>query len=406
MKSLRWVRVVLLSVTSAAALAACVGQVGPSGGEDAAPGPADAGPEHPAYRLSGNIHDYSELDALANTAVTTLGLQPAISATSDPTGAYVIENVPPGSAFFVSVMPSGTTYRPTINPSVAMVSGDVVLDLEAISAVYAQRQNATVGLPLAPMTSIVIAELVKPDGSPWEGVAMDALAIEPDGGGTPVGIGPYFVGTNGDVDPLLATSTAFNGRARAVFLNVPPGSYTLFARGTGGGGMMGGDAGVPDAGLPGPDAAPADAGPLPDVVVLASGALIAASDMTVNGATLVRLAKIGGGGMGGGEVGPQSFEPDIYPLLQKASQGGQGCASCHTAGGPAALLIMNDGAAAVRERLLNTPNVVNLLVPTDSLLLTKPLYESPPNHPNATWLDMTDPAYIKVHAWITQGAPQ
>jgi hypothetical protein len=234
---------------------------------------------------------------------------------------------------------------------------------------------------------------------------MSALTIEPDGGGTPVGLGPYFVGMNGDIDPLLTQSTVFNGRARAVFLNVPPGSYTMFARGAPGGMMGGADAGVADAGLPGPDAAPGDAGILPEVILLASGALIAASDMTINGATLALLEKIGGMGDGGG-IGPQSFEADIYPLLQKASQGGQGCASCHTAGGPAALLIMNDGAAAVHARLIADPEVVNLLVPEASLLLTKPLYESPPNHPNATWLDVNDPAYKKVHAWITQGAPQ
>ena len=43
--------------------------------------------------------------------------------------------------------------------------------------------------------------------------------------------------------------------------------------------------------------------------------------------------------------------------------------------------------------------------PADSLLLTKPLYDDPPNHPNATFLDMNDPDYIVFLQWITQGAP-
>ena len=45
-----------------------------------------------------------------------------------------------------------------------------------------------------------------------------------------------------------------------------------------------------------------------------------------------------------------------------------------------------------------------LATPATSMLLTKPLYEDPPNHPNATFLDVSDPDYIVILQWIEQGA--
>ena len=104
--------------------------------------------------------------------------------------------------------------------------------------------------------------------------------------------------------------------------------------------------------------------------------------------------------------GTPSFTTDIYPIFAKASQGGQDCASCHTLGGSAGnVLILDDGAANVHARLIASTLLVNLADPAASLILTKPLYEEPPNHPNAVWLDITDPYYMKILAWITGGAP-
>lgn len=409
------------------ALAGCIGEISNSPSSDGGMAAPDGGAEQASYKLAGMIKDYAEPAMLPNTAVTTLGLTPALSASSDAAGAYMLENVPPGSVFYPHVMPSGETYRPTVNQAVSVLDGDVTLDLAAVTAVYAQRQNATAGVPVAPNTSIVLLDLVKPDGTPYTGVAANALTIEPIGGGVPLGVGPFFIGATGDIDPLLATSTDFGGRARAAFLNVPPGSYMAYVRGVAGGGEGGGgitpDAGQPDAaplpppdaGLLDPDAAPVDPPPPPpdgEITILAQANVITISDATVHGATLVLLEKIGGmgeggGGGGGGEMPMVSFTTDVYPLLQRASAGGQGCASCHTAGGAAGgALILDDGAAIVHARLIADPELVNLPIPEASLLLTKPLYETPPNHPNATWLTTADPAYVTILGWITAGAPQ
>jgi hypothetical protein len=395
----------LLAISTLATLG-CVGDIGSEPSIDSGPAPTvDSGIEPVSFALTGNVRDYAELVMLADTSIATIGLSPPIQGASDGTGAYTLPGIPPGSAFFAHVMPSGTTYRPTVNQAVTMLDADVTMDLGAVSAVYAQRQHATAGLPVAPNTSIVIVEMVKPDGTPWEAVPASYLTIEPVGGGVPVGMGPYFLGLNGDVDLALTDSIAFNGRARAAFLNVPPGSYSMYVRGVAGPAP---DPGTPDAGLPlPPDAgAPLDGGVEPppgEIELLATAAVWTASDATVHGATLVWIQKIGGMGNPGGD--DPSFATDVYPLLQKASAGGQGCASCHTAGGPAALvLILDDGAPAVHARLLADPELVNLASPADSLLLTKPLYENPPNHPNATWLDTTDPSYVIILEWISAGA--
>jgi mono/diheme cytochrome c family protein len=50
-------------------------------------------------------------------------------------------------------------------------------------------------------------------------------------------------------------------------------------------------------------------------------------------------------------------------------------------------------------------NRVNLQYPDQSLLLTKPLLEDPPDHPNAAFQSTADPNYVLVKSWIEQGAP-
>jgi hypothetical protein len=87
--------------------------------------------------------------------------------------------------------------------------------------------------------------------------------------------------------------------------------------------------------------------------------------------------------------------------------GGLGCASCHTATGVAAVLAYDEPAATVLMNMKAIPGVIDLATPADSLFLTKPLYEPAPyNHPNATFLDTTDPDYKLLLRWIEQGAAQ
>ena len=69
---------------------------------------------------------------------------------------------------------------------------------------------------------------------------------------------------------------------------------------------------------------------------------------------------------------------------------------------------MNGGAKKIYGELVTErPNIrVNKAMPTMSLLLTKPLLETPPNHQTATFANTLDPDYQKILAWIKEGAKE
>lgn len=339
-----------------------------------APGFPDAGPESdapladPTYSLSGVVRDYEGSDPLPRVDVATEGLALTLATQSDDAGAYVLAGIPAASVLFLHAMPSGTLYRPTLNPVVAIGEADVQEDVQVLSSVHAQRLYATINLAPQPGTAVVIAELRQAGGAPLEGIPPESITLTAAGGADRVGKGPYFLNGTNDIDPTLTATTAFGGRARVAYLDVPPGEHSLVVV--------------------------VEAGPPP---VTAQARILTWQ----NGATLARVVH---------EVasppGTPTFDRDVYPLLARASQGGQGCANCHTAGGAAgAILVLDDGVANVFARLTGNPLYVDKTTPKNSLLLTKPLYESPPNHPNATWLDTNAPAYQTILAWITAGAP-
>lgn len=100
------------------------------------------------------------------------------------------------------------------------------------------------------------------------------------------------------------------------------------------------------------------------------------------------------------------FTTHVYPILVK-----EGCAACHAAGGAAAGtgLYMTGTPREIYDALKNDPVRgavrVNLEYPQQSYLLTKPLYEEPPNHPNAAFPSTDHPDYVTILNWILQGAP-
>jgi hypothetical protein len=223
--------------------AGCVGDLPsapPSGQPDAGGGGGDAPPGLAA--LSGTAVDYFSGDPLPGIALATVGLTPELASTSDANGDYSFDQVPTGVVFEVRAQ-ADQFYRPTLNPRVRYDGDPLVANVALISIIDAQRQHATVGLPVEPNTSILVGELLKGDGTPRDGVLAGSIQLL-DALGEPVGQGPYFFGVF-DVDPLLQQSVIHQNRARFAYLNVPPGSHTLNVlypeEGGGGGGGGGGD---------------------------------------------------------------------------------------------------------------------------------------------------------------------
>jgi hypothetical protein len=398
------------------------------GGSNGGDGPAVVEGD-PIHDVSGTLRDYDEGGAVANLSITTEGILPAVTTMSDAEGNYMLQDVPAASAFFVTVAGVGGGYRRTINPTVTVLDADVAADLMVVTEAYANRLYNSTGEEPAPNTSLVIADLRKPDGSALIGVPAAAISLQ-NGAGDPVGVGPFFIGPIGNEIAIGQTETTadLTGRARIVYFDVPTGMNTLTIAAAAPEPMPGADAGPLDAGLlidaplidaPLIDAPLIDA--LPGVDGGAGGGAMAAATATVvtsdGGATLVTVGSVGGGGGGMGTGGGDgtgggsvplnpTFGTHVYPILQSVANGGAGCGGCHKPGGVAGgVIIYTDGPEAVHARITNGDRIVNLADPAASLLLSKPLYEQPPNHPNAIFLTTQDVRYRTILSWIAGGAP-
>jgi hypothetical protein len=354
------------------ALIGCAGDAPPNvGGGPDAPG-ADAPPVDVGLKVTGKAMDYfTAATPMADATITTEGINPPAMATSATGGLYELDAVPQGSKIYATV--AHTLYRPTRNAVIAVDAMPVMTDLYMLTIADVNRQYATAGVPVGPGKAFFAADLVRNNGTPLEGIPLTAITLV-DTAGTPVPgtIGPYFFGAAGDIDLALTTATAYNGKSRVAFLDVPPGAYTLSvtylnAMGT-------------------------------------SMTVTVPASFLADGATLATTGGMGGGGGGGGALNP-TFTTDIYPRLQKAATGGLGCANCHTAGGLAGNVLKYDDPADITLANIKAANVLDLVTPANSLFLTKPLYEPPPyNHPNATFVDVNDPDYKLFLRWIQQGA--
>ena len=344
-----------------------VGENTPRGGE----GGGDAGeagddPAVPPQVLTvdGAIVDYFVFSRIPSAAIATVGLAPERAASADAAGAFLFVDVPAAGLFRARVTPPGGRHLPTLNEEVALADHSITHDLYALSIADVDRQYATVGSARDLGSGTVIVDLRDAADQPLEGVAATALSLRPTVGGD--SRAPRFLGALGDVDPAAVHSQAFGGRARAVFLGVPPGEWTLQLDCTA--------------------CTPAGSATVPVAV-------------EANAVTLARATSTPAG-----TAQPLTFVGDIYPLLQSGARGGAGCANCHTAGGFASLLPY-DGSVSDTYRAIMAAGVVDIAAPAASPLLTRPLYEVPADHPNATWLSTSHPDYQRVLAWIGQGAP-
>ncbi len=359
---------------SLSVLIACAGKAPKSAGTtpDAADDAAADAPLTTSAALTGKTIDYFGNVNLKATDLATDGLAPPLTVTSSATDATYSLDIPVGSLLYV--VASKTGYRPTRSRPISVADQPVSQDVYAMSTVDVTRQYTTLGKTATPGTAVVIADLRMANGMPVTGIAPTGVALL-DSANQPVPgiVGPYVMGSAGDVDPAATTATAYGTppSTRAILLDVPPGSYTLAVT------------------------YPGTAGNITDntpITTTADGAVLALS---------------------GGVPAPTSsstdphFAQDIWPKLQRAADGGLGCANCHTAGGPAAILPYDTDADTTLANMRNITGLINATTPATSLFLVRPLYEQPPtpqDHPNATFLDVNDPNYKLFLLWITNGS--
>lgn len=326
-----------------------------------------------SFLLSGKAIDYFGMVAVGDASVATDGLDPARMTTSATDGAYELD-VAVGSVLFL--VTSKTNYRVTRSASLTVGDTPVVQDVYITSLQDVRNQYTAVGATPVAGTAFVVADLRRNNNTPLEGIPLANIQLLNAQQQPVVGVkGPYFFNAAGSVDTALTTSTAYSGRVRAAYLDVPAGTYTLAVSYPN---NMGGTA--------------------------TTNTMIST---VADGTTLVQSGGMMGGGGGGGGVTDPSFAMHIYPKLQRAALGGLGCANCHTLTGPAAFLKFDDPAGTTLASITARTGVINATTPADSFLLKRPLYEAPPatqDHPNATFIDVNDADYKLFLLWIMNGA--
>jgi hypothetical protein len=359
------------------ALPACVGMVeGIATVDDPQPEPVpEADPQ--ALAVTGTVSSYFStmlgLFEPVEAELGTEGFSTVLTTQSGTDGRFMLPDIPVGSVFHVTVAPSPRDFRPTRN-AVAVVDRSIDISLYAIANSDIVRQYASSNISERPNTGVALVDLIKCDGSPLTGIAPTAISLLA-ATQTPVALdpavnGPLFMGRVGDACRACTTAEVHLGKSRAILLNVAPGEYTLQVEFTDATGTVRQQR---------------------SLLVIASG-----------GVTQTRSCP----DPRAGAVPPPdlTFTRDIHPILQTGSRGGDGCANCHHAGGLAAVLPFDEPAAQVYQAITTRPGIIDRAAPGQSLLLSKPLYEVPPNHVNATYATPAAWSYRMILAWIEQGA--
>jgi hypothetical protein len=195
------------------------------GGEPEAPPPPPG--DTPGVRIIGHVRDYFSGARVGGATVSTAGVDPELSATSDAAGRFELSGEAAVTSGFLRVSRLSGYVDTTSGP--LMFSG--TQSPPAVAQTDLNRQYAIVGRVPEPGTAVVIANLQDGAGNPLESVPLADITLTTIDG-QPVGDGPYFFGAAGDIQPqaVLSRSQGFDGRARAAFLGVPPGRLVLAVR--------------------------------------------------------------------------------------------------------------------------------------------------------------------------------
>jgi hypothetical protein len=183
--------------------------------------------------IAGTVIDYFSGNPVTAARVSATGLTPDLSGTSDAAGRYAFSGQTAGAECFLSVTDVESFVETATGPF-KVAAAPLTLTAFAATATDLNRQYAIVGRSPSSGLGVVIVHLLDAAGRPLEMVTASDVALAADNGPL-VGAGPFFFGPAGDIEPQLTVSRAFNGTARAAFLDVPAGSCTLQVTASNGG---------------------------------------------------------------------------------------------------------------------------------------------------------------------------
>lgn len=318
----------------------------------------DGGPLGGALTVSGDVIDFqSRMPVGGTVSISTSGITPPpMIATSG--ASYTITQVPESSVFQI-LAGAAPTHRSTYSPIVEVTTSDRAdVDVPAVSSAYVDALAAAFQITPTAARGILFARLVDGTGAPKAGVPATNLAFAA-GADTR---GPFFL----DADLMPApNATASSASGWVVLFEVAPGVVSA--------------------------ARAANATVTLDMPTspVTAGAITIADVTVTDGAGPVLPSNV-------------SFRTSVLPIFTR-----RGCVGCHSGEGPGrnlGNLKLDAGPNPTYDELKANPLRVQLAEPEKSLILTKPLYENPPNHQNATFATPQDPDYLAILVWIREGA--
>ena len=340
-------RTTLAGFAVALALAAC-------SGDDASTEPLGG-----ALTVTGDVYDFQTNAVISGAAtVSTAGLSPTPTI-SVSGSSFVIEDVLEYSAFQI-IASAPPTHRQTYNAGVEVTNSDIDVKAYTVSETFISGLATAFGVTPTAAKGVLLLQLVDAAGNPKAGVAASNIVLANITGAS----APQFLDAALVAAPAATVSSA---SGIAVIFEVPAGVVSLGA------------------------------------AVTATATLQMATSPI--GAAAVTIARVtvtdGAPAMGPTNV---SFAQQVFPIFSA-----RGCTGCHSGNGPGRDLggLKLDGGANVVFKELTTENPlrVQTTMPENSLVLTMPSAESPPDrHPNVTFTGPQDPDYLKILVWAREGA--
>ena len=185
----------------------------------------ETGDETRLLTLSGFVRDYFT-NATAPGVVLDWEDPLGATVTSSAGGAYQITGLLETDILFITG--SLTSYRNTRNEPVIMGTTDATAIVEIVSIPDAARQYTAVSVtPIAGRADVYVT-LIDAQGQPHVNIPLSDIVIA-DTADNAVGVGPFVFGPAGDIvtQSNLSATTAYSGRSRIAFLNVPTGRHEL-----------------------------------------------------------------------------------------------------------------------------------------------------------------------------------
>lgn len=339
--------------------------------------------------LSGQVKNWANLTPVDGASVKSYGLQPQAVGTANGNGDYAVE-VQAAGIFWVYASKDG--YVPTYN-RVQMPAGDHVESLYTLSNAQLSQLAQAYGVTLNPACATVLGQIRSPAALGQAG--MSNISI--------VGAsyrGPYFLSARGEAQADLGSTSA---SGQVIFFNVCDVNATTLTDGL--------DAQI----------AALDPGFVsrPQLLKLFAGkatrgtvqVLSTPEDPNPNyndapppspNATDPYVADPIAEPEPVEDLVLVDFASEVYPIFATNS-----CAACHIRNSAAedTELFFDAPPEDVYAMLRDGEERVNLNEPAESTILTMPLLENPPNHPNASFESVYSPDYQKLLSWIEQGAP-